>query len=70
MRKGGTYQPNPDFYTSVLWNQLMGTQVLDISVLSGNGKDDRRDQVKNLRVYAHRKALTPVQKKLSPNRRA
>uniref|UniRef100_A0A7I4EHD9 Uncharacterized protein n=2 Tax=Physcomitrium patens TaxID=3218 RepID=A0A7I4EHD9_PHYPA len=39
-----TYQPNPDYFSALLWNRLMGTQVL----MAKSG-----DNASHLRVYAH-----------------
>jgi heparanase 1 len=39
----GTYEPNPDYYSLLLWSRLMGTRVL-ATTTSGDG---------NLRAYTH-----------------
>lgn len=31
-------EPNPDFYTSILWKQLMGSEVLDVKYVERNSK--------------------------------
>ena len=38
-------EPNPDYWNSFLWNQLMGREVLDVQL---------SEQRSDLRVYAHR----------------
>jgi heparanase 1 len=40
-----TLEPNPDFYTALLWSRLMGEGVLDVSTDS--------DSPASLRAYAH-----------------
>jgi heparanase 1 len=39
-----TLEPNPDYWSSLLWRRLIGTGVLAVTVLAGDA---------NLRVYAH-----------------
>ncbi|PWA81914.1 Glycoside hydrolase, family 79 [Artemisia annua] len=39
-----TFMPNPDYYSALLWNRLMGTGVLAV---------DRRNIAPHLRTYAH-----------------
>jgi len=43
-----TMQPNPDYWTSLLWKRLMGQEVLDVQI----------DGPEELRVYGHRNPKT------------
>merc|ERR1712187_421327 len=40
-----TLEPNPDFYSTLLWQKVMGKRVLKV--------DKRRPSSPNLRAYAH-----------------
>eukprot|EP00935_MAST-01C_sp_MAST-1C-sp1_P000367 g367.t1 len=47
-RAAPAFEPNPDFFTAVLWQRLMGQEVLQVD-LTGGGADVQN----NLHVYAH-----------------
>lgn len=55
-----TLEPLPDYWASLLWRQLMGTDVLTTTVepaLDSSGHADTdSDQAARLRLYAHRSA--------------
>ena len=53
------FEPNPDFYTALLWQRLMGQEVLRVDV-AGGGADVQSE----LHVYAHcSAAATAAEKK-------
>merc|ERR1712070_336320 len=49
----GTFEPNPDFYTAVLWKKLMGQEVLEVTMSSHDESHDMGDILASLHVYAH-----------------
>ncbi|KAK8960941.1 Heparanase-like protein 3 [Platanthera guangdongensis] len=38
-----TFKPNPDYYSALLWHQLMGPKVLSTSFIGTNPKIERLD---------------------------
>ncbi|KAK8926663.1 Heparanase-like protein 3 [Platanthera zijinensis] len=56
-----TFRPNPDYYSALLWHQLMGPKVLSTSFIG----------TKNIRAYSHcarpSKGITLVLLNLDPN---
>ena len=62
---GGDYElinrttgaPNPDFYVALLWHDLVGSEVLNVTMESDclrNGTDPTGECAESLRVHAHR----------------
>jgi len=51
--KQNTYEPNPDYFSSLLWKRLMGEKVLRVQLMKDNQAVGTFNHPGTLRLYAH-----------------
>eukprot|EP00038_Savillea_parva_P002288 m.112678 g.112678 ORF g.112678 m.112678 type:complete len:572 (-) comp10788_c0_seq5:108-1823(-) len=57
--EGPAYIPRPDYFTAVLWRQLVGTGVVGVTTTSDGNGSGKEEVAGTLRVYAHCHASSP-----------